>query len=231
MHSRNKSPKAASGADETKRPLVCETGSKNTVCGDCAGAAYVQRLLGEDQIAGILQICAKDIMQKDPVWVSPQDSVRQVLARMRRGRLAYVLVGGRQTAEGIVTMSDIKAALSPYLRPEFAKWRGPLDDATLRIRIKWIMSAPVRTIKPQTRLTAIMQIMVHFGIQSLPVTDQQDKVLGLVASTDIFRALLAQQICPNTRDPIKEIRATCAFETDRVHNGATSSQTSRLCHP
>ncbi|GAF88301.1 unnamed protein product, partial [marine sediment metagenome] len=84
-------------------------------------------------------------------------------------------------------------AVSAYLRPEFAKWRRPLDDATLQIRIKWIMSRSMHIIKPQTLLATIMREMCRHSLLSLPVVDQQGKVLGLVTEADIFEALLKQQ--------------------------------------
>jgi CBS-domain-containing membrane protein len=86
--------------------------------------------------------------------------------------------------------------MSPYLLPIFAKWRRPLDDATLKIRIKWIMSRPVRTIKPKTSLATIMEHMSQFRGRCLPVMDEEGNVQGLVTAFDIFQALLKSN--PNT---------------------------------
>lgn len=58
------------------------------------------------------------------------------------------LIGADGVLEGLVSKSDLAGALSSYLRSEFAKLRWPLDDATLQIKVKWIMSRPIRTIKP-----------------------------------------------------------------------------------
>jgi CBS-domain-containing membrane protein len=99
------------------------------------------------------------------------------------------MVGQDGVLEGIVSKSDLTGAISPYMRPAFAKWRKPLDDATLQIRIKWIMSKPVRTIRPETSLAAIMENMLQLGVLCLPVVDQQGKVQGLVAEANIFKAL------------------------------------------
>jgi CBS domain-containing protein len=108
------------------------------------------------------------------------------------------MIGRNGALEGIVSKSDIKRAMSPYLLPIFAKWRRPLDDATLKIRIKWIMSRPVRTIKPETSLAAIMEYMSQFRGRCMPVTDEAGKVHGLVTAFDIFQALLKRS--SNTPD-------------------------------
>ena len=57
-----------------------------------------------------------------------------------------MLVGQNGILEGIVSKSDIRGAMSPYLQEMFAQWRRPLDVATLQIRLKWVMSKPVYTI-------------------------------------------------------------------------------------
>jgi len=101
------------------------------------------------------------------------------------------LVGPHEKLEGIVSRPDINGALSPYLQPMFAKWRRPLDDATLQIKIKWIMNRVFRTIAPDTPLTEIARNIRHeAAAQPLAVIDQHGKVCGLVALFDITRALL-----------------------------------------
>ncbi|MHC4545973.1 MAG: CBS domain-containing protein [Planctomycetota bacterium] len=137
-----------------------------------------------------LTVCAKDIMQKDFIWGSPDDSVQQALAKMQQHKAGYMMIGQGQVPEGIVSMSDLTGALSPYLRSIFAKWRRPMDDATLRIRVKWVMSKPACTISPETSLEATMENMCQADKKCLPVVDSQGKVQGLVTVFDIFKVLI-----------------------------------------
>ncbi len=136
-----------------------------------------------------LAMCAKDIMQKEVIWGVGDDSVEQTLAKMQQADSGYMMVGADGALEGIVSKSDITGAISPYLRPVFAKWHRPMDDATLQIKIKWVMSSPVHTVKPETPLSAIIENMCQFGGRALPVVDQQGKVQGLVTVFDILQAL------------------------------------------
>ena len=138
----------------------------------------------------LFEICANDIMQNQVTWASPDDSLQQAIAKMQETNAGYIMIGRNGALEGIISKSDITRAMSPYLQPLFAKWRRPLDDATLKIRIKWIMSRPIHTIKPETSLAAIMQHMSQFRGRCLPVTDEQGNVQGLVTTFDIFQALL-----------------------------------------
>ena len=147
-------------------------------------------------ITELFEICANDIMQNQITWAGPDDTLQQAFAKMQQTDSGYIIIGQDGAIEGIVSKSDITKAMSPYLLPIFAKWRRPLDDATLKIRIKWIMSRPVRTIKPETPLATIIEQMSQFRGRCLPVMDKESNVQGLVTAFDIFQALLESN--PNT---------------------------------
>ncbi len=136
-----------------------------------------------------LSLCSKDIMQTNVAWCSPDESVQQAIEKMRQFDTGYLLIGKEGVLEGIVSRSDITGAVSPYLRSIFSKWRRPLDDATLNIKMMWIMSRPVHTIKTDTNITKIMENMMHFGIRCFPVIDTENKIRGIVTVFDIFKAL------------------------------------------
>jgi len=146
-------------------------------------------------------IYAKDIMQKEVHWGTGEDSVQLLSTRMQQHNISYIMIGQNGSLEGIISISDLKSATSPYLRPEFVKWRRPLDDATLQIKAKWIMSKPVHTIEQETPLTTIMENMCQFGVRCLPVVDQQSKVQGFVTVFDVFGALLKYEAntSPNSK--------------------------------
>ncbi len=148
------------------------------------------------------EVCATDIMQKEVVWATPEENVQQALTKMQQRDSGYIMIGKDGVLEGIVSKSDISGATSIYLRPIFAKWYGPLDDATLQIKLKWIMSRPVRTIRPETPLATIIENICRFGGRGLPVVDEEGKVQGLVTVFDIFRTLL------NTSDNVSTVGKT-----------------------
>ena len=138
-------------------------------------------------------ICARDIMQKEIVWISGDESVQEAISRLQQSGSGYLFIGANETAEAIVSKSDLNAALSPYLRPIFSKWRQSLDDATLKLKVKWIMSRLVRAIRTDTPLdTVIEQISVCDG-GALAVTDETGKVQGVVTVSDVFKAIAGQQ--------------------------------------
>jgi CBS domain-containing protein len=136
-----------------------------------------------------LSISAAEIMDKNVAWCGSNASVQQAIEKMQLHDTGYLMVGNENVPEGIISRSDITGAVSPYLRPIFAKWRRPLDDATMNIRIKWIMTRPVHTVKPDTSLTKIIENMCKLGIRCLPVMNENNKVEGIVTVFNIFRIL------------------------------------------
>jgi acetoin utilization protein AcuB len=138
----------------------------------------------------VSSITAQDVMQTDLLWAGPEDSVQQALAKMQQSGAGYMLIGSDSSLQGIISNYDIASAVSIYLKPMFSKWKTPMDDATLQIRLKWIMTRPVTTIKPLTPLTTIMETMLKTGLKSLPVVDQTGKTVGLVTAFDIFKPFL-----------------------------------------
>jgi CBS domain-containing protein len=140
-----------------------------------------------------LNMPAKEIMQTDVQWIKPDDSVQTAINKMQQNDTGYLLVGSDEELQGIVSNSNIASALSPYLKPIFSKWRGPMDDATLNIKVKWIMSRPVRIVKPETSLKVMIECMQQLGGRCLPVVEPQNKLLGMVTVFDIFKVLTSSE--------------------------------------
>lgn len=148
--------------------------------------AYTDDQYGDD----LLEITAQDVMNHSIAWAGPEDSVEQVLSQMQGQNSSYVLIGENGNCQGIVSRSNIDGAISPFLKPIFAKWRRPLDDATLQIKVKWIMSAPVHAVPGEATLYSVMNTMCNFGGRCLPVLGADGKVVGIITVFDIFKALM-----------------------------------------
>lgn len=52
-----------------------------------------------------------------------------------------------------------------------------------------VMTSPVVTVRPSTALDDAAQLLVHHSVNTLPVTDDDERLLGVVTETDVFRAL------------------------------------------
>ena len=188
-----KPPETAEADKSEKRPISEAiqkmTRSSAVLPGELTPSVMAEKLpLGSEDAS--LAVCAKDIMQINVIWGDPDDSVQKALATIQQRNADYMMIGRGKIPEGVVSKSDLTGALSPYLRPTFSKWRRPMDDATLQIKVKWVMSKPTCTVTPETPLPAMMEHICKAGRLCLPVVDQQGKVQGLVTVFDIFKVLL-----------------------------------------
>ena len=155
------------------------TSSSASLPGQSAAAAEI-----------LTNVTAAQVMRKDVAWASPDDTVEQITAIMQQYDTGYILIGKDLKLEGIVSKSDIRGALSPYLQSMFIKWRGPMDLATLQIKAQWVMNRPVRTVRPDATLWTVMKTMTEHGGRCMPVVDKDGKVHGILTVFDIFKAML-----------------------------------------
>ena len=145
---------------------------------------------GAASIATLPTLTAAQMMNPAVLWANPDDTIEDVRRQMQQQNVGYVMVGCDGRIEGILSRSDIAAAISPYTRSIFAHWRRPIDDATLQIRIKWFMSSPVHTIRPEASLVAVLDTMMRHSIRGLPVVDANGQTLGLITAYDVFGVML-----------------------------------------
>lgn len=138
----------------------------------------------------LTDIKAQNVMRTDIAWASQDDTVEEVMTKMQQQNTGYALIGSPNAIQGIVSKSDIQGALSPYLQSIFSKWKRELDTATLQIKVRWIMSRPVHTVRPDATLSAVMETMCKHSVRSLPVADENG-ICGIVTVYTIFNALNA----------------------------------------
>jgi predicted transcriptional regulator len=191
------SPEEKAQVKDEGEKAVVETVSPPTDNTSAKQAEPSEQIIGSDikheaavnAMGEVSGLCAKDIMQENVLWCSSEEGMGEVLAKMCQSGMNCALIGPQGTPEGIVSMSDLRAGMSPYLRPEFAQWRRPIDDASLRIKVKWLMSKDIHTVKSQDGLSDVASSMCHLKLHSMPVVGREGKIEGVVDVFDILRTL------------------------------------------
>lgn len=138
------------------------------------------------------QLCAKDIMQRQVCWCNLETSIEQASEEFDRYQCSYIAVGENNNLHGLLSRKDLLAAKSPYLRHEFSKWRRPIDYASLKIKIKWLVkNKSYEVVSSDDKLENIMQKMLWTKSRCAAVIDKFEKFVGIVTVEDIFDGLLA----------------------------------------
>lgn len=137
-------------------------------------------------------------MTPKPTTVEPTTLLTDVAILMARSRFRHLPVIASSAKDaplvGIVTASDILHAFPPELNPFSVAAADMLATQTLNLkRIPMttadIMTANPITIAPDAPVEAAARLMQNKKISALPVA-RDGALLGLITSTDIFRAFV-----------------------------------------
>jgi len=113
-------------------------------------------------------------MVRNPVTVTPQNSLATAEAKMQKGGFRQLPVVADGKLVGIITDRDIRRHAKKMRITE----------------VKTAMSTDLLlTVTPLTTLEEAAQMLLNHKIGGLPVTDE-DKLVGIITTTDILRAFL-----------------------------------------
>ncbi|MFB9950846.1 HPP family protein [Rhizobium puerariae] len=137
------------------------------------------------------------IMSRDVVAVAPDNSLKEAHDLMRAHHFkALPVTNDRAEVIGIVTQTDFldkanwtkgrpRIGFAHRLRLVLSGASAPNDT------VKDIMTAPVRTVGPDTPIADAIVIFAEEGLHYLPVTRENNKLVGIVSQSDVLVAMLA----------------------------------------
>ena len=121
----------------------------------------------------------RDWMSRNPVTVSPEVPVKQVIRLMRAQGIRHVLVMEGARLAGIVSDRDVRRLL---LDEESRVCPGS--------PVGHLMSVGPVTVAPEAPLTEAARGMLDMKIGALPVVED-DRPIGILTKSDVLEALLA----------------------------------------
>jgi acetoin utilization protein AcuB len=117
-----------------------------------------------------------DWMQRRPVTVSPQESLRNAWRIIRERRIRHLPVVERGRLVGFVTDRDLRHAL-------------PSRAVGLEINIWEVMARAVVTIRREAPIEEAARLLLKYRIGGLPVV-KGETLVGIITKTDLVRALI-----------------------------------------
>lgn len=138
---------------------------------------------------------ASAAMTRNVVCVEPSDSLQDAYEIMTEWEIRHLPVLEGQTLVGILSDRDILIHASPGTD-------GALEIET--IAVSDAMTADPITCKTSTSVTTISETMIKHKIDSVPVVDDEQQLVGLVTSSDLIELLIAREGFPTTKPiPVK----------------------------
>ncbi|TVM18882.1 hypothetical protein DPQ33_05340 [Oceanidesulfovibrio indonesiensis] len=131
----------------------------------------------------------RDWMTSNVITVTKDTTMPEASKIMKENKISQLPVvdkGGRLV--GIVSDRDIKAA-SPSKATTLDVHE--LYYLIASIKIKDIMSSPAFSVAPTDTVESAALFLLEKDIGSLPVIDDDEKVVGIISDSDIFKVLIA----------------------------------------
>ena len=144
----------------------------------------------------------KDVMNTTPVSLAKNASIYDVWKVIYKKRiLALPIVDGRNNLLGIISFSDLLKKIFPGY--DMLEWDGiDVDIERLEEDVKEIshlkaeniMKKRVYTIKEDVKIISALSRMIVKQVHQLPVTDDKNRLIGMIYKTDIFDALFTKYL-------------------------------------
>jgi acetoin utilization protein AcuB len=168
----------------------------------------------------------KNWMSKEVITVEADDTMQNAIYILQEQNIKMLPVMDDTNLVGIITDRDLKKA-------------SPSDATTLdmhellflisKIKVKDLMKKPVFTARPDDTVEEAAALLLEKKISGLPVIDENNRLVGIITRSDIFRVLLSLsglgkkgiQFAIRIKDMpgiIKEVR-----ELIHEHGGRTAS--------
>ncbi len=146
-----------------------------------------------------------DVMSRDPITVKPQTSIKEAIKILVEHHISGLpVVDDAGKAVGVISETDLlwqEAGVEPPLYIMFldsviflenpARHEQELHKA-LGQTVGEVMSSDAVTVKPDQPLQKAAKLMQEKSIRRLAVTDDDDKVIGILTAGDIVRAMAAE---------------------------------------
>ena len=144
----------------------------------------------QDNFLAAINEPIREIMTRDVVCLSNKSSIKDTIETMLSNQIGAVpLVDADEKLVGVVTERDIALSLAGIVTDEVAQ------D---------YMSTKVFTTTPGTPVESACKIMVRNGLRRIPIVGSEEgvsngdeKLLGIITSTDIIRYINAKELFDN----------------------------------
>ena len=115
----------------------------------------------------------RDVMTPNPECVSERDSIRDVARIMKEQDTGVVPVVDGKRIIGLITDRDIVV-------------RGIAEGRDVSsVKVNELMSKSIRSVKEDTPLTEVLDLMSSAEIRRVPVVNGNDELVGIVSLGDI----------------------------------------------
>ena len=142
-------------------------------------------------------IKVKDVMTNLVVTVRPQDTIQEAARQLLNNRISGAPVVEQGRLVGVISEADLVAAYAPPARSgsyfvatdSMFSLRGTGGGGKHRTRVADVMTKDVVSISRDTSVWKAVSLIDRRSVRRLPVVDSDGYVVGVLARSDLVRAM------------------------------------------
>jgi CBS domain-containing membrane protein len=151
-------------------------------------------------------VLAQDMMTTDVVFVGPDTSIDDVAELMgRRGISGLPVIDENTRVVGVISEKDFLARMGEASPKNFMtvianclKAKGCIALPIRAKRARDIMNSPAVTVYKETPYSEIKALMAQKVINRVPVTDRENRLIGIITRNDLIGASARNGTCSAT---------------------------------
>ncbi|MBM3139208.1 MAG: CBS domain-containing protein [Chloroflexi bacterium] len=140
-------------------------------------------------------VTVSKVMSTDLKTISAEADLQEARAAFKRHAIHHLLVDDRGRVVGVLSDRDVVRRLSPYAGTAAAQRR---DEDTLRRKVFQAATYALVAVPHTALVQEAAATLLERGISSLPIVDDEDRVVGIVTTRDLLRGMLACTVAPHT---------------------------------
>ena len=129
----------------------------------------------------------KNWMSREVITVTPDTSLTKLHRLMTDYKIRRIPVIKKGRLAGIVTLGDIREA-EPTGATSLSIWE--INYLIAKLQAKDIMTRNPVTISPEATVGEAAKLMLQHKVSGLPVVDEDNRVIGIITESDIFRMVV-----------------------------------------
>ena len=135
------------------------------------------------------QELVSDWMTREVITISPDTALKEAhdIMNSKSIRRLPVVIHGKVL--GIVTLGDIRGA-EPSKASSLSVWE--MNDLLANLKVAEIMTHDPITIHQNASIGDAARIMLEKKFSGLPVVDQENRLVGIITESDIFRLVASE---------------------------------------
>jgi CBS domain-containing protein len=130
-----------------------------------------------------------DWMTREVITITPDTSLKEAHDIMNEKGIRRLPVVAHGKILGIVTLGDIRGA-EPSRASSLSIWE--VHHLLARLRVSEIMTRDPATIRQNVSIGEAARIMLEKKFSGLPVVDDENRLVGIITESDIFRLVVSE---------------------------------------